>query len=315
MEKESKKTEKEITGRSRSPSYPVISLPKAIERVKALYENARHHKVGVNVLADSWNYSLKSSKFMQTTAALLQFGLLEDEGGGDKRRFQLTTDALRIVQDADPLSVKRKEAIARAALKPKMHKELWTRFGTSIEDIADTVLQNYLILDRNEGLEKWEAVFSETAASSLISEYKETIAFAQISEETEITHQEKSVGGEIENKDSEQGVKIAPTPVPSSLHQSPLGHSAFKITQNERVVFTEEVSPQQNLRLVVVGDLNEYLLETLEDFVKRQRKRLQLIKETEENRPVDSQTNADDGNGSDEEQDTAEDPFFSEEGE
>jgi hypothetical protein len=42
----------------------------------------------------------------------------------------------------------------------------------------------------------------------------------------------------------------------------------------ERVVFTEETNPQNYLKLVASGDVDETMLEALEDYVKRQKKRL-----------------------------------------
>jgi hypothetical protein len=42
----------------------------------------------------------------------------------------------------------------------------------------------------------------------------------------------------------------------------------------ERVVFTEESNPQNYLKLVASGDVDETMLEALEDYVKRQKKRL-----------------------------------------
>lgn len=41
----------------------------------------------------------------------------------------------------------------------------------------------------------------------------------------------------------------------------------------ERVVFVEETGPDQYLKLVAAGQMDESLLEALEDFVKRQKKR------------------------------------------
>jgi hypothetical protein len=42
----------------------------------------------------------------------------------------------------------------------------------------------------------------------------------------------------------------------------------------ERVVFTEETNPTNYVKLVASGDVDDSLLEALEDYVKRQRKRL-----------------------------------------
>ncbi|MGH6736854.1 MAG: hypothetical protein ACRECX_12395 [Methyloceanibacter sp.] len=169
-------TQETATGakRFRSPPYPAIALSKAIERAKELYGHALHHPAGVKVLAEAWSYGQKSSGLWATAAALLQFGLLTDEGSGDKRKFQLTDAALRIVRDADPTSPKRLDAIKRAALTPKIHKELWDLYGQS-PAISDVVLKNHLTLDRSEG---GEAAYSDAAASALIDVYKDTISFA-----------------------------------------------------------------------------------------------------------------------------------------
>ena len=44
--------------------------------------------------------------------------------------------------------------------------------------------------------------------------------------------------------------------------------------EGERVVFTEESNPQNYLKLIASGDVDETMLEALEDYVKRQKKRL-----------------------------------------
>lgn len=42
----------------------------------------------------------------------------------------------------------------------------------------------------------------------------------------------------------------------------------------ERIVFTEESNPQQYLKIIASGDVDETMLDALEDYVKRQKKRL-----------------------------------------
>ena len=44
--------------------------------------------------------------------------------------------------------------------------------------------------------------------------------------------------------------------------------------EGERVVFTEESNPKNYLKLIASGDVDETMLEALEDYVKRQKKRL-----------------------------------------
>jgi hypothetical protein len=46
------------------------------------------------------------------------------------------------------------------------------------------------------------------------------------------------------------------------------------LARGRGVVFVEESGPDQYLKLVAAGQMDESLLEALEDFVKRQKKRL-----------------------------------------
>ncbi|HTT82977.1 MAG TPA: hypothetical protein VMF67_05825 [Rhizomicrobium sp.] len=52
--------------------------------------------------------------------------------------------------------------------------------------------------------------------------------------------------------------------------------------EGERVAFTEEGRPGQCLELVASGDVDDTMLEALEDYVKRQRKRLTRPTRTED---------------------------------
>ena len=277
MKETEKKHGKPSGGRLRSPPYPFISLSKAIDRISTLHGQAQCHAVDKTVLASVWGYSVKSSGFIQTTSTLINFGLLKGEGVGEGRRFQLTNDALRIIQDADPTSEKRKEALVRAALSPKIYKELWERYGISAGDI---VLKNYLTLDRRES---GEAPFSSSAAEDLISAYKETLDFVEIKENTASLSEKEGIKKEENVGQGNVHASDNPLSLPNWQNQpesAAIPSEQVEIMQGERVIFTEEESPQHHLRLIVAGELNDYLLEALGDFIKRQRKRLG-IKETE----------------------------------
>lgn len=166
--------------RFRSPPYPALPLGKAIERAKELHSKALHHTVPLHVLATAWGFTTKSSSITTVAAALKQYGLLDDEGSGDKRRFRLTDDALRIVTDPVPNSAKRIEAIKRAALAPKVHAELWGQFGLAgLSGAMDATLQAYLTLDRKDA---GDAPYSSGAAQDIINIYGETIRFAGLAE-------------------------------------------------------------------------------------------------------------------------------------
>jgi hypothetical protein len=182
--------------RFRSPPYPFIPLDKAVERIGQFHGKAHHHAVGVSVLADAWEFAVKSSGLWATAAALLQFGLLTDEGSGEKRKFQLTDAALRIVRDPNPASEKRRSAIRGAAMSPKIFKELWDKFGIGINTISDVVFKAWLTVDRHEaGL----APYSDTAADEVIKVYKATIAFAGLTDSVTLPEGKWEMDAQVEN--------------------------------------------------------------------------------------------------------------------
>src|SRR5271157_2723435 len=93
--------------RTRSPAYPYINLETAILRAKEFYDKELRNAANVNVAAKHWGYVEASSNAAQTVAALINFGLLQDEGVGDKRRVRLTQSGLRILLDTRPDSKER----------------------------------------------------------------------------------------------------------------------------------------------------------------------------------------------------------------
>jgi hypothetical protein len=60
----------------------------------------------------------------------------------------------------------------------------------------------------------------------------------------------------------------------SSLPLPPAPQGKVKLMDGERIVFTEESNPQNYLKLVASGEVDETMLEALEDYVKRQKRRL-----------------------------------------
>jgi hypothetical protein len=77
-------------------------------------------------------------------------------------------------------------------------------------------------------------------------------------------------GQSREDEKGGAGGGLSPPPPPPP---APLG----KVTmmQGERVVFTEKNNPQTGVKLIASGEVDDSLLEALEDYVKRQRKRLE----------------------------------------
>jgi hypothetical protein len=156
--------------RMRSPAYPYINLETAIKRAKEFYAKEQRNAAPLRVAVKHWGYEEKSSGGTQTAAALISFGLLGDEGTGDKRKVKLTENALRIVLDTRVDSEDRSKAIRSAALTPKIHQQLWRKWGNNIPSLE--TLKHTLVLD-------WKPPFNPAAVDGFIKEYKDTIAFAK----------------------------------------------------------------------------------------------------------------------------------------
>lgn len=152
--------------KGRSPSYPGISLKTAVDRAKQLYEHSKGHALPKQAITDAWGYkSPRSGPASVTYAALKKFGLLEEEGSGDDRVGKLSDLALDILMNPDPASF-----IKASALKPEIHREMWREYGQDLP--PDSALKYELVRKRG---------FTENGFSDFIREYRETIAFAQLS--------------------------------------------------------------------------------------------------------------------------------------
>lgn len=159
--------------RTRSPAYPFINLAAALKRAKEFYAKEQRNAASVKVAVKHWGYDEKSSGGKQTSAALLNYGLFKDEGAGDRRKVQLTQDALRVILDERPESPERDQLIKKLALTPKIHKELWAKWGHSLP--SDGEIRHTLLVD-------WDPPFNEKAVDGFIKLYKDTITFAKLGE-------------------------------------------------------------------------------------------------------------------------------------
>jgi len=122
-----------------------------------------------------WGYSKKSGSGLKAVAALKSFGLIEVEGSGAGRRVKLSELALRIILDDREDSPDRAKAIATAALKPKIHKKLWDLWGTEMP--SHSSIRHHLI---------FEEKFNEKFVNDFIKEYKSTVEYSKLAEQSDI---------------------------------------------------------------------------------------------------------------------------------
>jgi len=150
--------------KGRSPSYPGISLRAAVERAQIVYDRYKKHRAPMEAITKAWGFkSATTGPASVSYAALKKFGLLEEEGSGSERTAKLTELAIEILLNPAP-----QRALARAALMPPIHQDMWDEYGYE--------------LPPEEAL-KWHLVrrgFTDTGLQEFIKEYRETITFAEL---------------------------------------------------------------------------------------------------------------------------------------
>jgi hypothetical protein len=241
--------------RDRSPSFPFIPLKTAVERLEAFEKKFGRHPTPASRAGLAWGLKGKSSQGDQTLAALKSFGLVKYDGMGAARHVSLTEEGrnyLRAQQD----SVK-KEILKICALRPKIIRKFWASWQA--DRPTDEVALDKLVLDDR---------FSDAGARTFLKIYDDTISFAGLSASDKIPE----LGDEADDDaDGTPDGEIDPPPPPPP---PPPAQAKVKIMEGERVVFTEETNPQTYVKLIASGEVDDILLEALEDYVKRQKKRL-----------------------------------------
>lgn len=155
----------EKAARERSPSFPFISLPRAVERLREMSDAHKKSHARLPVVGATWGYAPKSSGLLQTVAALKAYGLIDDVGSGQDRKVQITDLGWRILHDARPGS--KDAAIREAALKPRLIAEYAQQWAD--ERPSDAHCMSELQLDRG---------FSEAAANTFLKVFDNTIDYA-----------------------------------------------------------------------------------------------------------------------------------------
>jgi len=250
--------------KDRSPSFPFIPLKTAIERLEMFDKKFGRHPVPAGKAALAWDMKEKSSQADQTLAALKSFGLVKYDGMGAARHASLTEEGRNYLR-AQQESVK-KEILKICALRPKIIRKFWAAW--SADRPPDEVALDKLILENS---------FSEAGARNFLKVYDDTVSYAGLSDsdKVDLSADDADDEGEpdgLKGKPAD-GLKTAP---PVHPHQGKV-----KLMDGERIVFTEESNPQNYLKLIASGDVDGTMLEALEDYVKRQKKRLG-IRETKE---------------------------------
>ncbi len=175
-------TEPITTKRTRSPAYPAVGLPQAMEMITVIFRHFQAHAAPVEAIGEALEMKPGGSSLNVRLSALKKYGLLEEEenektGAKSYRVTALAKDLIVSPKD-DP---GRGEALRKAALMPTIYDALWSRFGPELP--ADSLIRAHLVRDRN---------FNAQQVDGMISDFRATVEFAGLNGQGEAAR-----GGEI----------------------------------------------------------------------------------------------------------------------
>lgn len=245
--------------KGRSPAYPAISLKAALDKAKLLDDAVGKYAAPMPVAFKAWGFSEKSSGGREVRASLRYFGLIEIEGDGDAGKVKLTNDAQRVLHDNREDQTEKRSIIRRLALNPIVHKKIFEAYPDGIK--SEETVKHFL---------SFEEKYNRSVVGEIVAEFKETAAFAGLFQPDSMAV--KSNDPVI--KDAQPGTGVTPPQEDENPPPPPLQGQKVKVMDNERIVFTEESNPQVYLKLIASGEVDDWLLEALETYVDRQRKRL-----------------------------------------
>lgn len=221
--------------RVRSPAYPAFNLETAIEKARAIYRHEKRAAAPVSVVTKHCGLDIKSSGGLRLIAALKQFALAVEQGGGEDRKIQLSEVALDILlapSDDDP---KRIAAIKRAALSPKIHKKLWDHYQGELP--SDANIASYLVR---------ELEFNDAQVNRFIKEFRSTIAFAKLQSSDTMT-----LADDATDETNDEGDESAP-PRERPQRRRPMQpepgfqQAVFPLNGGEAIVqWPEHISPAE----------------------------------------------------------------------
>jgi len=142
---------------------------------RVLYEKERTNATPVEAASKHWHYKSVTAGGGLIIAALNAYGFINSEGGGKTRKISVNDMGRRLILDNRPESPNRSNILKQSALAPKLHGELWDKWGNELP--SDENMSYYLTTERG---------FNEGQVKQFISQYRATLRFTGLSESANI---------------------------------------------------------------------------------------------------------------------------------
>lgn len=252
-----------VAKRIRSPNYPSLPLDEAIDVVRKLHSFNRTNVLDRAAAAKDIGYTGLTGRSAKVLATLSQYGLLDKAGKAGVRVSPLGVKLLHPRNEGEF-----RESMAEAAFLPSLFAELREQFPDGVP--SENALRSYLM----------RVGFANVAVGPAISSFLETChALEKVGafESYGPSGPERPKYLDEDEPQPRQSTEVGfpRLPVPQSVDPAPINRSeGVRTMDGERIVFVDETAPDRYLKVVAKGEMDSDLLEALEDFIKRQRKRL-----------------------------------------
>ncbi len=140
----------------KSPNYPAMSLPEAIDAISKVWKKHEREAVTMEEISGCMEYSSLSGPSRSKISALKKYGLIEKEGGG----WKLTTRAMSILHKPQG-SPERQEALNSAVRDVRLFSELIRTHGQA----SKGALRAHLLTDK---------AFTSVGAKAFIKSFLDT---------------------------------------------------------------------------------------------------------------------------------------------
>jgi len=150
----------EAVKRPRSPNYPSISLPVALQQLRQLFDRIQKYKAPKDLIIKAIGYSGLNGASASALSAHTKYGIL-DRLDGDE--FKISELGMKLLFHENPAEYA--AALHKAAHSPVLFSELMAEFPSGVPH--DDILRTRLI----------RRGFAQSAVATAISSYRETIEF------------------------------------------------------------------------------------------------------------------------------------------
>lgn len=222
---ETKDTKKTRKAGKRSPGYPMISLPEAIEKVKTLWEKDKNNVIPIEAAHEHLGYKPNTGYAARVTAALKKFDLISENQGGIK----LTNEAVDLILH-EPTDEQYIQTVVKLAFRPAIYEKIYDEYDGQIP--SDATLKIKLIRDYE---------FNPESINDFISGFRKTIEFANSIEGVKGDNPSDEKTKPDEEKDRlvggimMQGAKETPTNKPTGLSGKSIMEIPIPISATEAV--------------------------------------------------------------------------------